>query len=63
MLERPPGNGFLNLAERRRFLAEFAEPALQRELQHRGLLEAGGSFSSELLGWLEVGADDLEEET
>jgi hypothetical protein len=59
MLDRPPGNGFLTLPERRRFLAEFAEPALQRELLHRGLLATGGSFSAELLGWLEVGADDL----
>jgi hypothetical protein len=57
MLDRPPADGFLDLAERRRFLAEFAEPALQRELQHRGLLAAGGSFSAELLGWLEVGDD------
>jgi hypothetical protein len=32
---------------------------LQREVQHRGLLAAGGSFSADLLGWLEVGADDL----
>lgn len=59
MLDRPPADGFLDLVERRRFLAEFAEPALQREVQHRGLLAAGGSFSAELLGWLEVGADDL----
>jgi hypothetical protein len=59
VLDRPPGIGFLTLPERRRFLMDFAEPALQRELQHRGLLAAGGSFSAELLGWLEVGDDVL----
>jgi hypothetical protein len=59
MLDWPPADGFLDLAERRRFLAEFGEPALQRELQHRGLLVAGGSFSAELLGWLEIGVETL----
>jgi hypothetical protein len=59
MLERPPADGFLDLAERRRFLAAYAEPALERELHHRGLLAPGTSFSAELLGWLEVSADDL----
>jgi hypothetical protein len=50
MLDCTSGDGFLLLPERRRFLVEFAEPALQRELQHRGLLAAGSSFSAELLG-------------
>lgn len=54
LLDRSPGDGFLSLTERRHFLAEFAEPALQRELQHQGLLASDGSFSAELLGWLEV---------
>ena len=54
LLDGPASNGFLDLSARRRFMDEIAEPALHRELQHRGLLAAGGSFSSELLGWVEV---------
>lgn len=55
LLDWPPHDGFLDLPARRRFMNDLAEPALQRELQHRALLAAGGSFSAELLGWLEVG--------
>jgi hypothetical protein len=54
MLDRPPRDSVPGQSERRRFLTELAEPALQRELQHRGLLVTEGSFSAELLGWLEV---------
>ncbi len=57
LLDRSPSEGGLSLSERRLFLTKFAEPALQRELQHRGLLAAEGSFAAELLGWLEVGED------
>ena len=54
LLDGPPGNGFLDLTARRRVMSEIAEPALHRELQHRGLLAAGSSFSAELLAWVEV---------
>jgi hypothetical protein len=42
------------LPSRRRLLAEVIEPGLQRELQHRGLLTGGGTFSAELMAWLEL---------
>ena len=55
VLDRVPTEGFLNLADRKRFMGEYAEPALQREIQHRGLLTPGGSFSADLIGWIEIG--------
>jgi hypothetical protein len=55
LLDGEPSIGFLNFAARVHFMSEAAEPALHRELQHRGLLAAGGSFSAELLGWVEAG--------
>ena len=56
LLDRSPCKCFLDLPGRQRFMKDSAEPALQRELQHRGLLATGSSFSAELLGWLEVEA-------
>lgn len=42
-------------AERRRLFLEVAETALQRELQHRGVLGGESSFSADMIAWLEVG--------
>ena len=55
LLDLPPGGGFLDVRTRHRFMAEVVEPILHRELDHRGLLTAGGSIAAELLAWLEVG--------
>ncbi len=55
LLDRPPGTGFLDVAARHHLMAEVIEPALHRELDHRGVLAAGGSIAAELLAWLEVG--------
>jgi len=55
LLDRAPGRGFLDSSTRRSILAEIAEPALHRELRHRGLLDAEGSISTDLIAWLEVG--------
>jgi hypothetical protein len=38
-------------------MREQAESALPRELQHRGLLVDGGSFSADLLVWMEAAVD------
>lgn len=54
LLDRMPGGGAFDLPTRRRLLAEVIEPGLQRELQHRGLLTGGGTFSAELMAWLEL---------
>jgi hypothetical protein len=55
LLDRPPSVGFLDVTTRHRFMIEVVEPVLHRELDHRGLLAAGGSIAAELLAWLEVG--------
>ncbi|MEO7329177.1 MAG: SNF2-related protein [Minicystis sp.] len=39
---------------RRRFLHETIEPMLERELQHREIVPAGGNYAAKLVGWLEV---------
>ena len=57
LLDRPPTAGFLDVAMRHRFMTEVVEPVLHRELDHRGLLVAGGSIATELLAWLESGND------
>lgn len=54
LLDRTPGGSAFDLPSRRRLLAEVIEPGLQRELQHRGLLTGGGTFSAELMAWLEL---------
>ena len=43
-----------SLNERIKLLENVIEPALQRELQHRGIGSTDKSYSSKLLAWLEV---------
>ena len=40
--------------ERHRFMYEFIESTLQRELKHRGLANAASGHSAELLVWIEM---------
>lgn len=49
---RPSG---LTVPERTALLQDHIEPMLQRELMHRGIVQEGGGYRSELLGWMEVG--------
>lgn len=41
-------------ARRRELLHECIEPMLARELRHRGIVPADGSYAAKLIGWLEV---------
>ena len=50
---RPRHDG-LDLQDRKRLLDSCIEPALQRELSHRGLAQQTGGLSAELLTWVEV---------
>jgi hypothetical protein len=42
------------LAERLEMLHQTIEPTLQRELRHRGVITDEGSFTAELLTWIEI---------
>lgn len=55
ILGLPPNSPFLTVNSRMHIFVEFVEPALQREMRHRGFLEAGGSVAAELLCWVEAG--------
>jgi len=47
----------LSEQDRRRLFEEAIEPALQRELGHRGLAGDSGGHSAELLAWIEIGCE------
>lgn len=49
-----PRQAGLDNQERKRLLDSSIEPALQRELSHRGLAQQTGGLSAELLTWVEV---------
>ena len=51
---QPPCEPVFNLDQRRQILAEIVEPALQRELKHRGAASGDGSYAAELIAYLEL---------
>jgi superfamily II DNA or RNA helicase len=48
------GATHLSYAERAKLLEAAIEPALQRELQHRGIASVERSYASKLLAWIEL---------
>ena len=48
------GATHLSYAERAKLLETAIEPALQRELQHRGIASVERSYASKLLAWIEL---------
>jgi superfamily II DNA or RNA helicase len=50
----PIGSVLFTLSERQTLLQSAIEPALHRELQHRGIASNDRSYTSELLCWVEV---------
>jgi hypothetical protein len=44
----------LTVAARKSLLSECIEPALQRELQHRGLAATTAGYSSQMLAWVDL---------
>ncbi|MGE0055689.1 MAG: DEAD/DEAH box helicase [Hyphomicrobium sp.] len=49
----PPAEPALTSKERYRLFASVVEPSLQRELKHRGAANGQGSYSAELIGYVE----------
>ncbi|MEI8250658.1 MAG: SNF2-related protein [Synechococcus sp. ELA057] len=48
------GEPFLNLSKRRQIFEALVEPALQRELAHKGAADGNGSYTPELIGYIEI---------
>lgn len=44
----------LSIRERQKLLHDHIKPMLNRELQQQGLPDSQGSFSTQLVGWLEI---------
>ena len=56
VFHQAPAESALSLDARLAVLKKDLEPMLHRELQHRGVVAEGMGFSSELIGWIEVGS-------
>ncbi|MEZ6099964.1 MAG: SNF2-related protein [Pirellulaceae bacterium] len=52
----PAGQPRFTTEQRTTLLVESIEPALQRELEHRGIASSERGHASELVGWVEIGA-------
>lgn len=53
-LKSEPGSPKLSEDERLRLFSSFIEPTLQRELKHMGAANGDGSYSAELIGYIEI---------
>ncbi len=53
-LKAPVSKPFLTADERLGLFANVVEPTLQRELKHKGLATGDGSYSAELIGYVEI---------
>ncbi|WP_291996724.1 SNF2-related protein [Candidatus Accumulibacter sp. ACC012] len=53
-LQSPPTLPRFSLEERLDVFSQAVEPALQRELKHKGTANGDGSYSAELIGYVEV---------
>lgn len=54
VLLQSPAMPMMKLGDRHRILQDYLEPMLNRELQHHGLSESQGAFSTQLIGWVEI---------
>jgi hypothetical protein len=54
--ESPPAEPEGSVDMRRTFISRYIEPTLQRELRHKGLADGDGSYSAELIGYVEIAA-------
>lgn len=48
------GESFLKPVERKQIFESFVEPALQRELAHKGAANGNGTYTPELIGYIEI---------
>jgi hypothetical protein len=44
----------LTVEQRKDLLSKYIEPTLQRELNHKGTNNGDGSYSAELIGYIEI---------
>ena len=58
LFNKPPAAPTFSVGERLLLLRQVIEPTLQRELRHRGILTDEGSFTAELVSWIEMGATE-----
>ena len=54
VLQLLPASPTLSVDERMNFFNQVIEPALQRELKHKGTASGDGSYSAELIGYIEI---------
>ena len=54
-LQAPAASPTLLPAKRSELFTRFVEPTLQRELKHKGSANGDGSYSAELIGYVEIG--------
>lgn len=53
-LQSQPAKSLLTAEERLSVFAEVLDPILQREIKHKGLAAESGSYSAELMGYVEI---------
>jgi hypothetical protein len=53
-LQAPPAKPILQPAQRSHLFTHTVEPTLQRELRHKGAANGDGSYSAELIGYVEI---------
>ncbi|OQP75383.1 helicase [Xanthomonas citri] len=53
-LQAPPTSPSFTQEQRLALFAQTVEPTLQRELKHKGAANGGGSYSAELIGYVEI---------
>ena len=54
LMKRQPATPFLEIGDRINLFYKAVEPSLQRELRHKGTANDVGSYSADLVGYLEV---------
>ena len=54
LMKRQPATPFLETGDRIKLFYKAVEPSLQRELRHKGTANDVGSYSADLVGYLEV---------
>ena len=53
-LQSAPASTVMNTDQRIALFTQFVEPILQRELKHKGAADGDGSYSAELIGYVEI---------
>lgn len=57
-LQAPPATPLFRPEQRNDLFTHAVEPTLQRELKHKGAANGDGSYSAELIGYVEILRDE-----